>query len=185
MSVLLDRIVARVASHEPDTSSPWMWQKQAATALVLLDRPDRGPEVLFIERASRDGDRWSGQMALPGGFVAPTDAGPMAAAIRESQEEVGIQLGDPIGRLDDEGGRVSDVIVSPFVFVLDREPELELDRSEVASAVWVPVPHLASRDARTFHWYRGMGPFPAIDYEGYTIWGLTHRVVTRFLRLVL
>ena len=185
MSELLDRIVARVATHEPGTSSAWTWQKRAATALVLLDRDPGGPDVLFIERASRDGDRWSGQMALPGGFVDPTDAGPMAAAIRETEEEVGVQLGEPVGRLDDEGGRVSDVIVSPFVFVLDREPDLELDRSEVAAAVWVPVRHLASRDGRTFHWYRGMGPFPAIDYQGYTIWGLTHRVVTRFLRMVM
>lgn len=185
MSELLDRIVARVATHEPDTASAWRWQRHAATAVVLLDRPAHGPDVLFIQRASRDEDRWSGQMALPGGFVDDVDPGPMAAAIRETEEEVGIDLGEPIGRLDDEGGRVSDVIVSPFVFVIEDEPELRLDRWEVADAVWVPVTHLASPDARTFHWYRGMGPFPAIGYQGYTIWGLTHRIVSRFLRLVL
>lgn len=184
MGELLDRIVDRVREHEPSTASAWRWQRQAATALILLPRP-HGPEILFIERASRRGDRWSGQMAFPGGFVDEEDEGPQAAAVRETAEEVGITLGSPVGRLDDEGGRVSDVIVSPFVFVLDDEPEVELERGEVAGAVWVPVTHLASPGARTFHWYRGMGPFPAIAYDGYTIWGLTHRVVTHFLRLVL
>lgn len=181
---LLDRIVDRVRAHEPSTASAWRWQRRAATALILLSRPS-GPEVLFIERASRRGDRWSGQMALPGGFVDEQDEGPLAAAVRETGEEVGVALGQAVGRLDDEGGRVSDVIVSPFVFVLHDDPELELERGEVADAVWVPVTHLASPTARTLHWYRGMGPFPAIDYGSYTIWGLTHRVVTRFLRLVL
>lgn len=184
MVELLDRIVDRVRAHEPSTASAWGWQRHAATALILLARPP-GPEVLFIRRASRRGDRWSGQMALPGGFVDGQDDGPLAAAVRETAEEVGVELGQPVGRLDDEGGRVSDVIVSPFVFVLRREPDLELERGEVADAVWVPVTHLASPGARTFHWYRGMGPFPAIEYGSYTIWGLTHRVVTRFLRLVL
>lgn len=184
MSELLERIVERVRAHEPSTASVWRWQRAAATALILLPR-DAGPEILFIQRASRPRDRWSGQMALPGGFVDPGDAGPQAAAVRETAEEVGVALGEPVGRLDDEGGRVSDVIVSPFVFVLERPPQLELEQGEVADAVWVPVQHLASPGARTFHWYRGMGPFPAIDYDRYTIWGLTHRVITRFLRLVL
>lgn len=184
MDDLLDRIVSRVREHEPSVSSTSRWQRHAATALVLLPRP-AGPDVLFIERASRKGDRWSGQMALPGGFVDDSDEGPQAAAVRETAEEVGVTLGEPVGRLDDEGGRVSGVIVSPFVFVLDEEPRLDLDVAEVADAVWVPVTHLASPTARTFHWYRGMGPFPAISYGRYTIWGLTHRVVTRFLRLVL
>lgn len=184
MDELLDRIVSRVREHEPVTVSTWRWQRRAATALILLPRPT-GPEVLFIERASRRGDRWSGHMALPGGFVDPTDDGAEAAAVRETAEEVGVELGAPVGRLDDEGGRVSDVVVTPFVFVVDEEPRLELDRTEVASAVWIPVTHLASAGARTVRWHRGMGPFPAIGFDGYTIWGLTHRVVTRFLRLAL
>jgi 8-oxo-dGTP pyrophosphatase MutT (NUDIX family) len=50
------------------------------------------PEVLFIKRAGRAGDRWSGHTALPGGKRDPQDADDLAAAIRETKEEVGLDL---------------------------------------------------------------------------------------------
>jgi 8-oxo-dGTP pyrophosphatase MutT (NUDIX family) len=49
-------------------------------------------EILFIKRAGRVGDRWSGHTALPGGRRDPTDADDRAAAIRETKEEVGLDL---------------------------------------------------------------------------------------------
>lgn len=53
------------------------------------------PEVLFIKRASRVGDRWTGHVALPGGRRDLEDADDEAAAVRESMEEVGIDLSYP------------------------------------------------------------------------------------------
>jgi 8-oxo-dGTP pyrophosphatase MutT (NUDIX family) len=50
------------------------------------------PEILFIKRAGRAGDRWSGHTALPGGKRDPADIDDRAAAIRETQEEVGLDL---------------------------------------------------------------------------------------------
>lgn len=50
------------------------------------------PEVLFIKRASRVGDRWTGHVALPGGKRDPEDADDRAAAIREASEEIGLDL---------------------------------------------------------------------------------------------
>ena len=50
------------------------------------------PEILFIKRAGRAGDRWSGHTALPGGRRDPLDADDRAAAIRETMEEVGLDL---------------------------------------------------------------------------------------------
>jgi 8-oxo-dGTP pyrophosphatase MutT (NUDIX family) len=49
-------------------------------------------EILFIKRAGRAGDRWSGHVALPGGKRDPQDASDRVAAIRETQEEVGLDL---------------------------------------------------------------------------------------------
>jgi len=61
------------------------------------------PEVLFIKRAARSGDRWTSHVALPGGKRDPEDADDKATAIRETMEEVGIDLNDehalPVGNL--------------------------------------------------------------------------------------
>jgi 8-oxo-dGTP pyrophosphatase MutT (NUDIX family) len=51
------------------------------------------PEVLFIKRASRAGDRWTGHVALPGGKREPKDKDDKTAAIRETSEEIGLDLG--------------------------------------------------------------------------------------------
>ena len=53
------------------------------------------PEILFIKRAGRVGDRWSGHVALPGGRRDPPDVDDRAAAIRETKEEVGLDLARP------------------------------------------------------------------------------------------
>jgi hypothetical protein len=58
----------------------------------LLQPWEGDPEVLFIKRAGRTGDRWSGHTALPGGKRDHTDADDLAAAIRETKEEVGLDL---------------------------------------------------------------------------------------------
>lgn len=50
------------------------------------------PEVLFIKRAARSGDRWTGHIALPGGKREPSDPDDRAAATRETEEEVGLDL---------------------------------------------------------------------------------------------
>ena len=53
------------------------------------------PEVLFIKRAGRKGDRWSGHIAFPGGSRDPSDVDDRAVAIRETMEEVGLDLMRP------------------------------------------------------------------------------------------
>lgn len=123
-------------------------------------------------------------MALPGGRQEDGDRDLAATAVRETAEEVGIALGEPVGRLDDLGAATSGVVVATFVFVVGDAPRLVLQPEEIADAVWIPLTHLDAPGAATSHQYRGMGPFPAIRYGDYLIWGLTYRIVTRFLRIV-
>ncbi|MBG0827254.1 CoA pyrophosphatase [Planomonospora sp. ID67723] len=64
-----------------------------AAVLLLFGEGPLGPDVLLIQRSSR-GRRHAGQPAFPGGGVDPTDDGPIAAALREAEEETGL---DPAG----------------------------------------------------------------------------------------
>lgn len=181
----LDEIVARVTRHRPTLIPEAHSQgRAAATALILHDEAGSGPRVLLIERTVRETDHWSGQMALPGGRSDQRDRDLVATAIRETREEVGIQLPGPIGRLDDIGSFTAGVVVSPFVFLVDDEPDLDLHPREVQSAAWIPISYLSSPEAATSTWYEGRGPFPAIRWGRSHIWGLTYRTLTGFLELI-
>lgn len=97
-SVALVLRVRPTYSHRPDpsskshnyTSAPVTEQLDNFFAQPWVQHGD--PEVLFIKRASRVGDRWTGHVALPGGKRDPDDADDRAAAIREASEEVGLDL---------------------------------------------------------------------------------------------
>lgn len=168
----------------PDPGAP-----RASVALVLRPAVD-DLELLLIRRAEREGDPWSGHMALPGGRADPADADARATAVRETQEEVGLALADGVelGALDEVApfSRASPIIVSPFVFAVAGGTPVTPNH-EVAAAVWIPIGELRAKEAITEYLHPlGVGaavPFPALGTRGYVIWGLTHRILTRFLEL--
>src|ERR1043166_740677 len=102
----------------------------AAVAVILRDGDDV-IEALFIHRAVRAGDVWSGQIAFPGGRREPIDTDLLTTAIRETREEVGIDLSgaERLGVLDDLHPRtpvLPPVVVRPFVFALTVRPRIVL-----------------------------------------------------------
>lgn len=189
----LPHIRTRLARHR---AAPIAEEKvaRASVALVLLARDAGAVELLLIERAMRDGDPWSGHMALPGGRRDPGDVDVVATAVRETHEEVGIDLardGSVLGRLDELRAvarhRPLDLVISPIVFALSRPVTPRPNPREVESAVWVPLEFLASPAACTTYTRTLDGitsDFPAYRYERYTIWGLTHRILEGFLALL-
>jgi 8-oxo-dGTP pyrophosphatase MutT (NUDIX family) len=167
-------------------------QTRAAVAAVL--RPgENGPELLFIHRAEHPDDPWSGHMAFPGGRVDPGDVDPLAAALRETREEVGLDLetvGEEIGRLSDMTaigrGRLVGMVITPFVFALESSPGL-VPNHEVAAVVWVPVGFIADHSNRETMPYRRAGlslELPCYHYRDHLIWGLTLGMVDELLSLV-
>jgi 8-oxo-dGTP pyrophosphatase MutT (NUDIX family) len=188
----IEHIRERLAQHQPVVVGE-AGSARAAVAVVLREG-ERGPEFIVIHRAHRRGDPWSGHMALPGGRQHPADEDLFATAARETREEVGVDLercGRPLGHLDDlraiGRGRPLDLIITPVVCALHAPVTLTPNEREVQSAFWVPLASLRRREARgTYrHTIDGLElEHPAFVYEGRTIWGLTHRILSGFLEVL-
>ena len=175
--------------------------REAAVALVLRGSGGAA-EMLVIKRAQDERDHWSGHLALPGGRRDPADADLRATALRETLEEVGVDVesgGEVLGRLDTvrpTSPLAPRVAVTPFVAVTPpeyhagqtgealKEPE---PNGEVAVAFWVPVSVL--KEGGRSEMYRMVVGGSAREWPAYPsphgpIWGLTERILTRFLSLL-
>ena len=137
LRVLAADLRANPGRPETDEGDP----ARAAVAIVLRAVPQL--EILLIQRAVREGDPWSGQIALPGGRRGPEDATLQDTAIRETLEETGVDLnadGIVLGALDELRPRtpvLPPIIVTPFVAVVERDTPLEIS-DELADAFWAP-----------------------------------------------
>ena len=170
-----------------DAVSAW-----AAVALIL--RQGRGGiELLFIERAHRSGDPWSGQIAFPGGRSAPGETDLIRTAIRETREEIGLELdgeAELLGELDRirAGARLRlfDLAIAPYVFRIDQEAALELG-DEVQQVHWLALADLLDPRCQSVHEYRGEGQavsFPCLRIEPVVVWGLTYRIFKNLRELI-
>lgn len=165
--------------------------RRAAVALVVREAA-AGLELLFIRRAIFAGDPWSGQVAFPGGRHEPADESLAHTAVRETHEELGIDLaadGRLIGELDDLHPRTQvlpPIVVRPFVFVAKGDLALTLS-PEVADAFWVPIPVLGHPEssAESAVEVRGMTiRVPSFRHGDHVIWGMTERMLRQFLDIV-
>jgi len=162
--------------------------RPAAVALVLLSTPSGELELLFIRRAERGDDPWSGQVAFPGGREEPADLDLLTTAVRETREETGVDLStaEQLGALDDLYPRtptLPPVVVRPFVFALDARPTL-VPSDEVQRAFWVPLAHFTEPAVRrevTVSLRGAKRTFPAYVVGEDVIWGMTERILTPFL----
>ena len=164
----------------------------AAAVAVILHDGDEGLEVLFIHRAVRAGDTWSGQIAFPGGRRDPGDADLLATAIRETMEEVGVDLSsvERLGVLDDLYPRtpvLPPVVVRPLVFALTARPTIVVS-PEVQSAFWVSFRALQAPAVRGEFIVDHPGipkrAMPAYALGKHTIWGMSERILTPLISLV-
>jgi 8-oxo-dGTP pyrophosphatase MutT (NUDIX family) len=165
-----------------ERGEPLLW---AAVAVILAPDPD---SILLIRRAEQAGDPWSGHMALPGGRQDPAEADLVATAVRETAEEVGLDLQPEhlLGSLDDVVPRtpvLPPIAVRPYVFALDRRPNLTLN-PEVAAARWIPLDLLLHPG--TYHSVRleirgESREFPAYRLDDSVVWGMTERILSSLL----
>ena len=163
---------------------------EAAVALVLREGPG-GLDVLFIKRATRADDPWSGQVALPGGRRHDGEDSLQLTAMRETFEEIGLDLaalGQLLGELSELRPRnplLPPVIVRPYVFAIKAHPALVLNE-EVAEAFWVPLRHVfdpARQREITIHVAGARMRRSAIGFGEHDIWGMTEKILRTFEEL--
>ena len=185
---LRSALTERPGALAPDDGSP----RRAAVAVVLRDAGETGLELLLIKRSEREGDPWSGQIALPGGRHEPTDATLQDTAVRETREETGVDLAEDgvvLGTLDELRPRtptLPSIIVTPFVAV--AQPDVAIETSdEVAIAFWVPLSMLldpamaveSEVSVRGATWR-----VPSYTLHGHTVWGMTERILRNLVAVM-
>jgi 8-oxo-dGTP pyrophosphatase MutT (NUDIX family) len=185
MGRLAQRLAARASVQVAEAGG-----RYAAVAAVFRLVDDE-PELLFIKRAMRDGDPWSGHMAFPGGRVEPADASLEQTAVRETMEELALDLraGHLLGALDDLAPRNANlppIVIRPFVAIVAPDVTF-VPSDEVAATFWVPVSVLRHDDARAEHVVTINGArarFPGFRVHEHVVWGLTERIVRQLLPLL-
>jgi 8-oxo-dGTP pyrophosphatase MutT (NUDIX family) len=157
---------------------------RSAAVLALLFADDAGlARIVLTERLSYDGYH-SGEVSLPGGKAEPEDDGPAATALREAEEEVGLDAQAAgvriVGTLDEVFIPVSDFRITPVVAVAAQPPLLTPNAAEVARILEPPVSAFLP-DAPVEMVERVIRDWP-LRYGGYRIdglhvWGATARIL--------
>lgn len=186
----VSRLARRLTSREVVDTAVAPGVRLAAVAAVMRVIADE-PELLFIKRAEHVGDPWSGHMAFPGGRLEPGDVSLEATAVRETFEELALDLsrGLLIGRLDDlapRGPTLPPIVIRPFVALVTPEVTFE-PNAEVAATFWVPLSVLRHEGSQAEHVMTINGArahFPGFRVEEHIVWGLTERIVRQLLSLL-
>lgn len=157
-----------------------------SAVLVLFGEGDEGPDLLLIQRSSTMNSH-AGQPAFPGGAVDDTDDGVVAAALREAQEETGL---DPSGV--DVLGQLPQLYLPPSGFVVTPvlgwwrapSPVGVVDPGEVERVVRVPLAELLDPANRWTVRHPSGFTGPAFGVRGLVVWGFTAGLLSRLFALV-
>ena len=155
----------------------------AAVLVPIVDRPD--PTVILTLRPETM-RKHPGQISFPGGRIDPEDDGPVAAALREAEEEIGLppHLVEIVG-LADLYRTITGFEVTPVVGIVPPDLPLSPHPGEVAAMFEAPLSYLldpAHQQTRAAMWRGQERHYYEIDYEGRRIWGATAAMIVNLSR---
>jgi 8-oxo-dGTP pyrophosphatase MutT (NUDIX family) len=160
---------------------PALWERAgvraAKPASVLVPIIDRAVPTVLLTHRTADLSSHAAQVAFPGGKIDPSDESPVAAALREAKEEVGLapMLVEPIGYLD-LYLTFSGFRILPTVARVKPDFTLTLNPREVTEAFEVPLDFLmdpANHERKTRDWKGIAREYYAMPFAGHYIWGIT------------
>lgn len=177
-SLTLDDFITRFTLLQPETSSRPPAGRQAAVLVPIVARPTPG---LLLTRRSRELRKHAGQVAFPGGMQDESDVSPIATALREAQEEVGIDarevrvLGQLAPVTSSTGFRVT-----PVVGIISPEISLQINPDEVESAFEMPLEEALRLNRYASLDIERAGLRHAVwlsVYQEYLVWGMTAGII--------
>jgi len=157
-------------------------------AVLLAVTAEEEPQLIYTLRSNKVSSH-KGEVAFPGGREEQNDSTLADTALREAEEEIGLDrnLVEVLGSLDTTVSRYG-ISVTPYVGIIPPNPNLDESSSEIESFFRVPISYLANdirhrndkvtEGGETFY-------MPAYKYNEYIIWGLTAMITVNFLRLAL
>jgi 8-oxo-dGTP pyrophosphatase MutT (NUDIX family) len=150
----------------------------ASAVLIPIFHEQDQYRILFTER-SYEVNFHKGQICFPGGTQEPFDSTLLQTALREINEEIGLETEniEILGELDDTLTFVTNYVISPFVAFISTPPALRTNGREVRGTFSVPLSFLLDeanfkQDSQSY------------EYEGHTIWGATARILRQFIGLL-
>jgi len=151
---------------------------KTSAVLVPIFRNRGQYHVLFTERSDAVVCH-KGQVCFPGGTKEPPDASLLQTALREAEEEIGLEAKDieVLGELDDITTLGTNYVISPFVAFVPYPHSLKTDGREVKGAFSVPFSFLMNEANFRQDSY-------SYEYEGHIIWGATARILRQFVDLL-
>jgi 8-oxo-dGTP pyrophosphatase MutT (NUDIX family) len=162
-----------------------------ACVLLLLYPKNKEWHLALIERVSHNTDDvHAGQLSLPGGRFEDSDYSYQDCALREAEEEIGIQSGDVgvLGELSSLYIPVSNYLIYPFVGFMGEEPDFSIQKNEVQDLVHLPIKKLldGKNKRRADIEARGatIADVPFYDLHNIPLWGATAMILSEFEQVV-
>jgi len=180
----------RAHEHNPAAlvlGTPPEGLRHAAVLVPVLDRPE-GLRLLLTERAAHL-KHHAGQISFPGGRVEPTDASPLATALREAEEEIGLRPNqvEVLGPLPAHVTTISGFFIQPYLSIVHHYSQGAFDSNEVQDVFDVPLAWVLAPEQHKPHrmvWQGQTREFYEILFEERRIWGATAGMIVTLSHLL-
>ena len=160
-----------------------------AAVMLPVTIQDNELVILFTKRTNSVNNHQN-QISFPGGSIEKKDLNPQAAALRETEEEIGVKKTDIeiLGELKARN-TTTGFFIYPFVGFIHSLKDININKIEVERIIYIPLKWLLTpENSYTETYYgqnkRGQAITSFSDYDGEKVWGVTASLVEEFLEIV-
>ena len=181
---MIEKITEKIKGY---SGRPPVEELRKAAVLIALTDSDE-PELIYTLRSNKVGSH-GGEVSFPGGMYEDVDKNLEHTALRESEEETGMDSSQVniLGPIDTVVSRYN-ISVTPYVGIVPENVSLNNKSEEIESCFKVPLSFLLKDERHRNDEIKRDGDIffmPAYQYDSYIIWGLTAMMTVDFLNIAL